>query len=129
MINNTYTPITELTEGQEFRGYNQYFQVLHLNESIYYPSGKCVTIFVWAGDCHRVEFGDYNDILDRLNAALDHTSNHDAYWEEEHPEIVLAAAWPDDCDFDQIRECYAPNSKGEPIIKDIYTGENYDWLP
>ena len=126
---SNYTPITELTEGQEFTGYQQYFQVLRITDSIYYPSGKCVLLFEWAGDCHRVEQGDYNDILKLLNAALDTSSNSAEYWEQEHPEILLCAAWPDDCDFDKIRECYAPNSKGEPIIKDIYTGETYDWLP
>lgn len=120
-----FTPITELTEGQEFTGYQQYFQVLSITDSIYHPTGKCVSIFVFAGECHRVEQGDYNDILKRLNAALDTTSNHDEYWEQEHPEIMVTAIWPDDGEFDKYEDL-AYTSTG-PI--DCITGEKYNWLP
>lgn len=121
---DNYTPITELTEGQEFRGPQQYFQVLYITDSIYHPSGKCVTIFVWAGECHRVEQGDYNDILKRLNAALDPSPNSADYWEQEHPEIMITAIWPDDCEFDNTDLAYT--SIG-PM--DCITGEIYNWLP
>lgn len=122
---NNYQPITELTEGQEFHGYQQYFMVLSVDESIYAKSGKGVTLFTWAGECHRVEYGDYNDMLERLNASLDPTDNHDDYFEQEHPEITLCAAWPDDCDFDEHPEL--KYTEIGPV--DCLTGEIYNWLP
>lgn len=129
MFEPKYQPVTELKEGDEFHGYQQYFQVLDITETIYCKSGKGVTMFIWAGECHRVEYGDYNDMLERLSAALDSTNEHDDYWEKEHPEISLCAAWPDDPDFDKVKELYEKLPNGEYAIKDKYTGEIYDWLP
>lgn len=131
MFEQEYTPITELKEGDEFHGYQQYFQVLNVTDTgrSNCKSGKRVTVFIFAGDAHRVECGDYDDILDMLNAALDFTSNHDEYWEKEHPEITLCAAWPDDPDFDKVKELYEKLPNGEYAIKDKFTGEYYTWLP
>lgn len=119
-MNNNFTPITELTEGQEFTGYQQYFQVLQIDES-----SKIVKIFVFAGDSHRVEQGDYNDILKMLNASLDTSPNSAEYWEHDHPEIQVTAIWPDDCEFDKYEDL-TYTSIG-PV--DCETGEVYNWLP
>ena len=129
MYKPKYQPVRKLKEGDEFHGYNQYFMVLDVTETIYCKSGKGVTMFVWAGECHRVEYGDYDDMLKRLNAALDFTSERDSYWEKEHPEIQLCAAWPDDVDFEEVKDRYEMLPSGQYAIKDRFTGEYYTWLP
>lgn len=89
-----YQPITSLELGQEFHGYQQYFKVVELD----HDRGEA-TIYVCAGDCNRYERGPIDAMVERLNAALDCTSNHDEYWEQEHPEVRLIAAYPDDPDY------------------------------
>lgn len=90
-----YQPITSIKLGQEFHGYQQYFKVVDMDYDNYEA-----TLYSCAGDCNRYERGPIDAMIERLNAALDHTDNHDEYWEQEHPEVRLVAAYPDDPDAD-----------------------------
>lgn len=110
-----YQPITSIKPGQEFCGQTQeYFKVRDIYD------GEA-TIYCYAGDAHRYERGPIDAMIDRLNAALDHTDNHDEYWTKDHPEVRLVAAYPDDPDYKDPMVVHVGNKKF--AIIDQETGE------
>jgi hypothetical protein len=118
-MNNNYTPITELTEGQEFRGYQQYIQVLYLTPD---PdvSAPMVTLFLFCGEVHRVVQAEYYIALALVNQILD--PNYDGEVEQD---VKVTAIWPDDVEFDEHPELRY--TEIGPV--DCTTGEIYNWLP
>lgn len=90
-----YQTITSIELGQVFNGQTQeYFKVVDID----YDLGEATT-YVYAGEAHRYERGPIDAMIDRLNAALDPTDNCDEYWEQDHPEVRLVTAYPDDPDY------------------------------
>lgn len=113
-----YQPITSIKLGQEFHGYQQYFKVVAVDDN------DDVMVYSCAGDAHRYEIGPRQAMIDRLNAALDPTDSHDEYWEKEHPEVRLAAAYPDDPDYKDSMVVYIGEKRF--AIIDQETGEVLD---
>lgn len=114
-----YQPITSIELGQEFHGYQQYFKVVELD----CDKGEA-TVYACAGDAHRYERGPIDAMVERLNAALDVTGFTNEYWEQEHPEVRLVAAYPDDPDYKDPMVVHVGDCKFQLV--DQETGEVLD---
>lgn len=118
-MNNNFTPIEDLEEGQEFTGQQQYIQVLYMTPDPDIPA-PMVRLFIWCGDMHRVVKAEYYIVLELVNQILDPDYNG-----ELEQDVDVVAMWADDCDVDRYTELMRTSMY--PV--DCETGEVYDWLP
>ena len=120
--------ITKLELGRQNVGYHG---DLYIVRDIY--NGEA-TVYIYAGDAHRVERMSVEACIEMLNA-LDNIDTYDPdyeeklrvqdkYWSVEHPERRVVAMWPDDCDCDEEWNKHIDYCNGD--IVDIETGEVYD---
>lgn len=118
-MNNNFTPITELTEGQEFTGYQQFVKVLYMTPDPDIPA-PMVRLYIWCGDMHRVVKAEYYIALALVNQILNPDYNG-----ELEEDVQVTAMWADDCDMDRYPEL--SRTAISPV--DCETGEVYNWLP
>lgn len=88
--------LTKLKEGQVFKGFQQYFEVLSIDDDK-------VTIYIRAGDFHRVQKGSTIDVCKMLMMSLnDEPSDEiDDYFCKEHPELENITLFPDDYEYEE----------------------------